>query len=93
MVLLPFGLIGGVFRVDWSDPFADEDVGERGLIIFILEGTLLGGNNFLVDFPQNTGAIHVEIERVLNLGQHGFGIASFFTLKKDSLVNYKFVHF
>lgn len=51
MVLLPFGLIGGVFRVDWSDPFADEDVGERGLIIFILEGTLLGGNNFLVDFP------------------------------------------
>ena len=51
MILFSFSLIGRIFRVDWRYPFADKNIGERWLVIFILEATFFGGNNLLVDFP------------------------------------------
>lgn len=36
VILFSFDLNRRILRIDWSDSFADENVGEWGLIIFIL---------------------------------------------------------
>lgn len=92
VILLPLILHGRFLGVDRSDALAHQDVGKRGLVVPAPEHAILGGNDLLIDPAQDARPIHVEIEGVLDLREHGLGVASFLALEENPFVDYKLVH-
>lgn len=84
---------GRILGLGGSDAFANEDVGERGVVEGALaEGRVAGGSYFLVDAPDDGGAVDIEVVGVLDVGEDGAGGVPLLGLEEHPAINYKVVH-
>lgn len=84
--------VRGVFWVSRENALADEDVGERSLVLGALAEGQVSGGHFLVDAAENIGAVDIETSWVFDLGEDGPGLVFLFGLQKDPAIDDKVIH-
>ena len=95
IIFFPY-LVRRVFRIARSDFFADKDVEERfnffDLLLFV-GGWVFGlDDDFLIEFADNTGSIHVQVYWVLEFRQDRTVVIFSFALDEKALIYHQIVH-
>lgn len=86
-------LIRRILRIRGCNSFADENVGEWWLgdligFIFLILLLFALNDDFLIEFSDDVGSIHVEVGGIFDFGEESTVVIFAFALKKYFLVDH-----